>query len=83
ASLVNGTIIRLEYMDGAVEHWKVIPGIIDCIKNYYKFGSLNRNLLWWNKKGIGSFFMTSYKHGGYESYKAWNYSDSAKEPVYK
>ncbi|MBQ9359129.1 MAG: hypothetical protein IJT95_06255 [Abditibacteriota bacterium] len=94
ASLVNGTIIRLEYGDGTVEHWKFAPDIIDIAQNYYMFGQqddLSRNLLWWNQKGKGSIYMTSilWKKGHeilrtrHDQYKAWNYSDSEKEPVYK
>ena len=90
ASLVGADVLRLEYRDGSVEHWKYAPDFIDRAQNYYRYGPtkdpygyLNRNLLWWNKKGKGSFFMSLYPVKVYDRYKAWNYSDSAKEPVYK
>ncbi len=90
ASLNGAEVLRLEYRDGAVEHWKYAPGFIDRAQNYYRYGTtknpygnLNRNLLWWNKKGEGSFFMSLCPEKQFELYKAWNYSDSAKEPVYK
>ncbi len=83
ASLAGSGIIRLEFKDGAVEHWNFIPGFSDIQKNNNKYGSAGRNLLWMNKKGKGSFKSPLRLTEKPDDVKAWNYSDSAKEPVYK
>ncbi len=83
ASLIGSKTIRLEFKDGAVEYWNFVPDTKDVLANHSKYRKPNRNLLWWNKKGKGSFFCSPDPVSEYDSYKAWNYSDSAKEPVYK
>ncbi|MBQ9358428.1 MAG: hypothetical protein IJT95_02665 [Abditibacteriota bacterium] len=114
SSLIGRNVLRLKFIDGSTEHWKIIPEPIDIKYNLLKFGgpesgllfgrhmtrpalpwpmvynemlfkprTLSRNLLWWNKKGSDGYTDLLTARTPHSAYKAWNYLDSPKEPVYK
>ena len=87
-NILTEDIIRLEYKDGAIEHWKAKLSEDDVNKNMEiarKKGlsessvkSERRNaLIWWNAVGKGSQMNHNLK-------RAWNYDDNpTREPVYE
>ena len=87
-TILTDNIIRLEYEDGAVEHWKVRLSKEDVGKNIEaakKVGlsegkiinSKRNSLIWWNGMGKGSPI-------NHDRIKIWNYDDNpTREPVYE
>ena len=87
-SVLTEDIIRLEYKDGAIEHWKVKLSEDDVNKNMEvakKAGlseskiinSKRNSLLWWNGIEKGSI-INNYR------LRAWNYDDNpTREPFYE
>ena len=78
-SILTDNIIRLEYDDGAIEHWKVRFTKEDIEKNITTYKNHNyevRKLIWWNNIGFGSPI-------DHETVKSWDYVDSPVEPVYE
>ena len=87
-SVLTEDIIRLEYKDGAIEHWKAKLSEDDVNKNMeiaIKKGlsessvkSERRNaLIWWNAVGKGSQMNHNLE-------RAWDYDDNINyEPVYE
>ena len=79
-SILTDNIVRFEYGDGAIEHWKVRFTKDDVEKNMamdkpreYNF----RKLVWWNNIGKGSPFVN------HEDEKSWDYNyDYSAEPIY-
>ena len=82
AELVSANILRLQYSDGAVEHWRIKPSRDFIKKNTDKFGQPvlgqpDRMLRWWNGIGKGT------PGQNHDLSKAWNYDpDTSKEPKY-
>ena len=79
--ILTDNIIRFEWKDGKIEHWKVRLTKEDIEKNKeygLKQGFKNTEdnvLLWWN--GVGNNL-------NYNKKKAWDYDeDTSKEPTYK
>ena len=88
-SILTDNVIRINYKDGAIEHWKVRLSEEDIKKNMdlaKKAGlsessvksARGNSLLWWNGVGEGSFFANS------KIYQAWDYDeDRSVEPTYE
>ncbi len=89
--ILSDNVVRLEYRNGCVEHWRVRLSDEDIEKNvqkweeyYKKRGSKNilrlagsKHLVWCNDSGKGKGYV--YK-GGEE---AWDYHTGGPEPVYE
>ena len=82
--ILTDNIIRLEWKDGAIEHWKVRLTKDDIEKNKeyglkQGFKNTEKNVfLWWNGVGRGCVFVNHTKD------KAWDYNeDTSTEPTYK
>lgn len=87
-TILTDNIVRLQYANGAIEHWKVklsekdIESNLNMTKNLglseSKAESYADNaLIWWNGIGKSSIFIH------YEEEKSWDYNDNPKrEPVY-
>lgn len=75
-SVLIDNIVRLEYADGSVEHWKVRVTKEDLDKNKIKYpesAPYNDKLLWWNGKGNHRL-----------NCNAWDYNeDTGTEPTYE
>ncbi|MBQ9358811.1 MAG: hypothetical protein IJT95_04645 [Abditibacteriota bacterium] len=79
--ILTDNIVRLEYRDGCVEHWRVCVSDADAAKNKAKWATSklhsphSKHLIWSNGKGKG------YIYRGSE--EAWDYTEGEAEPVYK
>ncbi len=74
--ILTDNIIRLQYPNGLVEHWKVRLSEEDVEKNLEKYKTDERHLadkclLWSNGK-----------KGGFKIQKMWCYNESDQEPTY-
>ena len=96
--ILTDNIIRLEYNDGSIEHWKVRMSPKDYEENQkitkYNSGNFRKQLIWWNGVGYGS--QTGITSKGIRkdgkgviqvmdknNVKSWDYSNSDTEPTYK
>lgn len=77
--ILTDNIIRMEYANGCVEHWKIRASKEDIEKNK-KINSADepsRRLIWWNGIKKEPSLVNN------ETVKAWDYNDnSSVEPVY-
>lgn len=77
--ILTDNIIRMEYANGCVEHWKIRLSKEDIEKNK-KINSAdepNKRLIWWNGIKKEPSLVNN------ETVKAWDYNDnSSVEPVY-
>ena len=82
ARILKDDIIRLEYKDGAIEHWKIKQTKTDFDKNREskEMGNIHYGddaLVWWNGVGKGSPL-------NHVKAKAWDYDeDTSTEPTYE
>ena len=87
-SILTDNVIRINYKDGAIEHWKVrlseedIKKNMDlakraCLSESSVTSARGNSLLWWNGVGKGSPV-------DHEKAKSWDYNeDTSKEPAYE
>ena len=86
--ILTDNIVRLEYKDGCIEHWRVRLSDEDVQKNrekwatyYEKYGIKDgriggsKHLIWCNGVGKGYVFKGSEE--------SWEYSENGEEPVYE
>ena len=95
--ILTDNIIRLEYKDGSIEHWKVRMSTEDyrenqkIVKDDIDGRYFLRQLIWWNGIGNGSrtdklIFIDNKakKITNKDSVKSWNYNkNTSVEPVYE
>ncbi|MBR4748718.1 MAG: hypothetical protein IK083_03980 [Abditibacteriota bacterium] len=93
--ILTDNIVRLEYEDGYIQHWRVRLSDEDMEKNTVKRNKIyeskgqeppksnaaQMHTIWSNGKGNEDGFARSYK--GLRIMKAWDYHESEVEPVYE
>ncbi|MBQ9359277.1 MAG: hypothetical protein IJT95_07015 [Abditibacteriota bacterium] len=86
--ILTDNIVRLEYKDGCIEHWRVRLSDEDIRKNREKWEKVlidrgikntisagSKHLVWCNGEGKGYVYKVNEE--------SWDYSESKTEPVYK
>ena len=79
--ILTDNIIRLQYPNGLVEHWKVRLSEEDIEKNMDKYEKTFKKRERW-VGGDKCLLWSNGKKGGFKIQKMWCYNESDQEPTY-